>query len=246
MQTQSKSFTAVGDGFEFSLEKGQSALFVVSGTFDQTWRLDRCTDGKNWAVYASTGSTATTTLTAETDRTRFRVRSVAEGETAGTMVVTVTDQVEPSRRLLKIPAAIGKVGGTAGWVVAAAANTSLVTVPAGVTAGKLVIPVAGLVVGDIIRGFYATGQIESAGNTATFDLELRKHTAAAADVDDASVASATQLSVTADTAISSSNTRKSDLVEVVGADESFYLLVTVTTAASTDVALQSVTLELQA
>jgi hypothetical protein len=49
----------------------------------------------------------------------------------------------------------------------------------------------------------------------------------------------------ADTIISATNSRKSDITEVVGADETFYVLVTATTAGSTDIALQSITLEIK-
>ena len=85
---------------------------------------------------------------------------------------------------------------------------------------------------------HLVGQIESGGNAVTVDVSLRKMTAAAADVTDAAVASMTQLSVTADTIMSTSNTAITGQTEVVGADETFYLLITVTTGASTDIALQ--------
>lgn len=135
-----------------------------------------------------------------------------------------------------------KVGATAGWVVGGGAvDTGLLgTCPASQTASTLVVPIPGLKVGDTITSFHLVGQIESAGNTVTVDAALRKMTAAAADVTDASVGAITQLSVTADTIMSSTNTAKSSLTEAVGADESFYLLITATTAASTDIALQAV------
>ena len=109
----------------------------------------------------------------------------------------------------------------------------------------MVIPITGLVVGETITGLYATGQVESAGGAVTLDVELRKHTAAAADVADASVASITQLAAAADTIISATNSRAADLSEVVGVNETFYVLVTATTAGSTDIALQSITLEIK-
>lgn len=135
-----------------------------------------------------------------------------------------------------------KVGGTAGWTVGGGAvDTGLVaTCPASQTASTLVVPVPGLKVGDTITAFYLAGQIESAGNTATLDADLRKLTAVAADVTDASVGAITQISATADTAITSSNSTKSSLAEVVADGETFYVLLTATTAASTDIALQGV------
>jgi hypothetical protein len=143
------------------------------------------------------------------------------------------------KRIINVGA---KVGGTAGWTLGGGAvNTGLMaTMAAGGTAAKLVVPIPGLKVGDTITAFHCIGQIESAGNTATLDADLRKHTAAAADVADASVGTITQLSVTADTIISSANAGKTALAEVVGADETFYVLLTGTTAASTDIALQGI------
>lgn len=135
-----------------------------------------------------------------------------------------------------------KVGATAGWTVGGGAvNTGLLaTMAAGGTASTLVVPINGLKVGDTITAFHLIGQIESGGNTVTVDAALRKHTAAAADVADASVGAITQLSVTADTIMSASNTEKASLEEVVAADESFYVLITATTGASCDIALQGV------
>jgi hypothetical protein len=135
-----------------------------------------------------------------------------------------------------------KVGATAGWTVGGGAvNTGLLaTMAAGQTAGTLVVPISGLKVGDTITSFHLIGQIESAANTVTVDADLRKHTAAAADVADASVGAITQLSVVADTIMSSANTNKGSLAEVVAADETFYVLLTATTGASTDIALQGI------
>jgi hypothetical protein len=135
-----------------------------------------------------------------------------------------------------------KVGATAGWTVGGGAvNTGLTaTMAASQTAGTLVVPISGLKVGDTITSFHLIGQVESAGNNVTIDADLRKLTAAAADVADASVGAITQLVVAVDTILSATNTNKASLAEVVAADETFYVLVTATTTASTDIALQGV------
>lgn len=157
---------------------------------------------------------------------------------AATLSSTVT---RASQTILIQAGGLAKVGATAGWVVAGAADTSLVTCPASQTASTLVVPVPKLKAGDTITSFYLVGQIESAGNAVTVDADLRKQTAAAADVTDASIGAITQLSVTADTIMSSSNTAKTlATAEVVGADENFYILITATTGASTDIALMGV------
>lgn len=155
----------------------------------------------------------------------------------GTSVDTMT---RTSQKVLLQSGA--KVGATAGWVVEAADNkNSLARLPASQTGSKLVIPLTGLKVGDIITGYHLVGQIESAGGAVTVDCSLRKQTAAAADLTDAAVTGGdmVQLAVTADTIMSSTNTTKSITADTVGADETFYLLVTATTAASTDIDLQA-------
>lgn len=153
----------------------------------------------------------------------------------GKITVESGGVVERSEQILCTLGA--KVGGTAGWTVGAAADRSGHQLPASQTASTLVIPVQGLKVGDIITAFSIVGQIESAGGTATLDAALRKLTVAAADLADALVAAMTQVSVTADTALSAANAAKTGLTETVGADEGFYMLLTGTTAAATDVDL---------
>jgi len=244
MSIYTKEYTDAGVGPEFSIAKGNSFTYDISGTFDLHWVLQQTSASGGWKTLFTSGTTASGTLKAEVD-TRYRIVAHTPGDPAGTMVVTITELVDADRVLRILPAARGKVGTTAGWAPAAANNLSLATLPASQTASTLVIPVEGLRVGDKITGFYATGQVESAGNAVTFNLALRRMTAAAADVTDASVAAITQLSVTEDTILSSTNTRADDLNEVVGVDESFYFLVTGTTLGSTDIALQSVTLEIK-
>lgn len=146
----------------------------------------------------------------------------------------------PSQKYVQIASSGCKVGATAGWTVAAAANTALVTCAASQTAATLIIPVrVPLKVGWKITGFGIIAQVESAGGTVTIDADLRKQTNVAADVSDASVGAITQVSVTADTA---SAAEKNGLAEVVAANETFYVLITATTAASTDIALQGITI----
>lgn len=134
-----------------------------------------------------------------------------------------------------------KAGTTAGWVVNAGDDLGLLaTVPQSQTASTLVIPISGLKVGDTITGFHLVGQIDSAGNTVTLDADLRSLTAAAAGHTDASVGAITQVSVTADTALSSANTEKASLTQAVGATTTFYVLVTATTGATCDIEIQGV------
>lgn len=179
---------------------------------------------------------------------KFEVSNSTEAEgsvtikaTVGTGASTIDLASVFGAQKFMVPAGgLAKAGAGAGWVVAVGDNISLVTCPASQTASTLVVPIVGLKVGQTISSFHLVGQIESAGGTVLVDADLRKMTAAAADVTDASVGAITQLSVTADTIMSATNTNKASLTEVVGADETFYVLITATTAGSTDIALQGV------
>lgn len=133
----------------------------------------------------------------------------------------------------------GTIGSAAGWTVSGGTLDvgAIARMAASQTAGKLVVPVAGLKVGDTIEGFHALGQIESAGGTVTLDISLRKVTMAAADPTDSLVASMTQLSVTADTLVDKDNTTKSGFYEEVAEGTTYYWLLTATTAGSTDIQL---------
>jgi hypothetical protein len=133
-----------------------------------------------------------------------------------------------------------KVGATSGWSVGAAADTALVTLPASQTASTLVMPVHFEDSGKKIIGFYLVGQIESGGNAVTLDCVLKKHSPEAADVATSTIASMTQVSVVADTALTDSNTITDVRDEVIDANATYFFLVTGTTLGSTDVALQGI------
>jgi hypothetical protein len=133
----------------------------------------------------------------------------------------------------------GRPGATNGWLTTGSANLMNYTLPASeTTTATLVIPVSGLHVGDTITAWKLVGQIESAGNTVEMDGDLRKITTVEAGNSDASVGAITPIDVTADTAVAAA---KTGLTEVVAANESFYVLVSATTASSTDIDLQGIT-----
>lgn len=143
-----------------------------------------------------------------------------------------------------ISAGLGFVGATAGWAKPSAhsgfTNSAIVGLPASQTASTFVIPLTELKVGDTITAFKIEAQIESAGGAVTLDADLRKVTNAAANATDASIGAITQVSVTADTKSEASKTLTTP--EVVAADEQYYVLLTGTTAAATDIQLLGITL----
>jgi hypothetical protein len=241
MSSFSKSFTATGSGTAISVPHNSFYAYSLSGTFVGTLILERSLDaGSTWDTIVTKTAAASDTLLADhPDKDSALYRWRCSAYTSGTAVAVVTENPTRTRDLL-IPAAVcSKVGAGAGFVVGAASNIALATVPASQTASTLVTPVQGLNVGDTITAFHAIGQIESAGGAVTVDVELRKQTSAAADVTDASVASMTQISVVADTAVKKSAYEKVGLGEVVVAGDNYYFLTTVTTAASTDVGIQA-------
>lgn len=150
-------------------------------------------------------------------------------------VVNFGDAVTGQQRQVQV-ATRAKIGGTAGWAVAAADNLPYMgTLPASQSGSTLVVPIDGLPIGATITGFKINSQIESAGGTVTLDAALRAVTNVAAEPTDAAIDSITQVSVTADTA---SAAEKTGLTEVVTSGKSYYLLITGTTDASTDIILQ--------
>jgi hypothetical protein len=164
-------------------------------------------------------------------------RTITLPDASGTVLLTGRASQQYTQSI-----AYAKLGASgAGWVIGAADSISLATLPESQTNENMVIPVTiPLKVGSIITGFTVNGQMESAGGTATLDASLRKMTAAAGDFTDAEVgALAATLSKTADYKIADGN---SLLNETVAADETFYVLVEGTTAASTDIAIGGITI----
>lgn len=128
-----------------------------------------------------------------------------------------------------------KAGATAGWVITGGTNICHATLPASQTSSTLVIPITGLKIGDTITAVAVTGQVESAGGNVTLVMSVRKLTNAAADNTDAQLGTANVGTLTADTILSSSNLYVSGLTEVIAEGETVYVLLTGTTAASTDI-----------
>jgi len=160
---------------------------------------------------------------------------------AGSGGINITGNLVRTSQQYVQSIAYAKLGATgAGWVIGAADNTSLATLPASQTTETMVIPITvPLKVGWIITGFTISGQIESAGGAVVVNADLRKVVAVADDCTDGSVGAITQISKTADYKIVDS---KAGLAETVTAATSYYILVTGTTAGSTDIAINGVTI----
>lgn len=137
-----------------------------------------------------------------------------------------------------------KVGATAGWVVGAANNQGkMATLPAGQAGSTLVIPIPTLKPGWTIQAWAINGSLQSAGNNCTILGDLRALTANAAGATDASIGvMAAALTVVANTILSVANATKAAIAHVVLAGNSYYMLITSTTAAATTQEIQSIDL----
>jgi hypothetical protein len=255
-----------GDSFTYLIDFSadwDGRLYLEKTTNGQFW-----TNVRTWLSGSKTDISTAVLVLNDVESATYQFHCELQGETlTGTAAITMTEidatlqeikspdgatifkmteagttiEVKPSVEYHFPAAKMAKVGATAGWVVGAADDIALVTLPASQTASTLVVPIHAPI-GATITGFHLIGQIESAGGAVTVDAALKKHTAAAADVAVASVGAITQLAVSADTIMSSANTAKTGLTEVIGEDETFFVLITATTAGSTDIALQGVSI----
>lgn len=156
-------------------------------------------------------------------------------------ITTLTSTSIVQSRTIQLTKAHAKVGASAGWVLPTTTNLPyMATMAASQTGGTLVVHLDGLQVGATITGYKVIAQVESAGGTVTIDAALRAVTNVAAEPTDAAVGTGmTQVSVTADTAVAQAKTGHT---QVVTSGDTYYLLITATTGASTDIILQNIEL----
>ena len=160
----------------------------------------------------------------------------------GTFVNSGTTHTRTGQ-IYHIAASRGRPGATASvGYVATGTDKPILTLAASATADTWVIPITWIHEGDIITKMGIHGQIESAGNGATIDYELRKMTAVASGSTDASVQTGTQISKTADYLVDDSTDLATPYTIICG--DCLYMLVTCTTAAATDIELLSICVEL--
>lgn len=153
---------------------------------------------------------------------------------SGTQTITGT-QVRAGRKIVTPICGNAKVGATAGWVITGADNICHATLPASQTSSTLIVPVTGIEIGDTLTGVSLMGQVESAGGNVTLVMSVRKLTTAAADNTDTEIGTDNVGTLVADTLISSANMAVTGLTEVLAEGETIYILLTGTTAGSTDI-----------
>ena len=198
------------------------------------------------AVIKGSATGATAPIYVDSDDNIVKVIPAGSGTTeveivdaSSTQTLTNKTLTSPvfSKSYTRQVAGPGKVGSAAGWTLAGADNLPYIaTMAASQTAGTLVIRLGGLQIGATITGFKIVAQVESAGGTVTIDAAVRAVTNVAAEPTDAAITGTfTQVSVTADTAVAQAS---GAMTEVVTSGKSYYLLITATTAGSTDIILQ--------
>lgn len=143
--------------------------------------------------------------------------------------IAVKGEVLRAGQVYHFPAHAGTVGATSGMVT----NTDLgvVSCPASQTAATWLMPIS-LKQGTVITSFRVTGQLESAGNVATVDVDLRYNLYGEPFITNVSIGAIAQISKTADYQI---DDEKTGLSHEVVTGQQIVAFVTITTAATTDV-----------
>ena len=166
------------------------------------------------------------------------VKQVLNAREVITNDLTILGNATRTGQKFTVNANVGKAGATAtvGYVKAGA-NTPMVTLAQNATADTFVIPID-VKVGNIITQVGIHGQIESGGNTVTIDYALRVQTAATAGSTDALIQAGTQVSKIADYLVSEHTDLGTPHTVLDG--NCYYVLVTCTTGATTDIELLNV------
>jgi len=138
-----------------------------------------------------------------------------------------------------IPMTSGFTGGTStvGYVKNGR-DYSLLTLAQNATADTWVVALPRLHTGDVISKIGLHGQIDSGGNAVTIDYELRKMTPASTGTVDASVQTGTQIAKSANYKIDDSTVLATPY-KIIDST-SLYILITCTTAATTDIELTDI------
>ena len=220
------------DIFPTTASKGKIQITAADSAGDTTTTITNASQsGARTYTIPDAGESASFVMTEGT-------QTINDAKTFGGAVTFSSTVTRTGRQMIVPICGNAKVGATAGWVITAGTDICHATLPASQTSSTLVVPISGLCVGDTITRVDAVGQVESAGNNVTLVMSVRKLTAGTADNTDAEIATDNVGTLTADTEISSANLGVVlGTPEVLAATETCYVLLTGTTAASTDIDL---------
>ena len=211
-----------------------SALMGSTLTTNNVNVVNSVWGGTNQIILEGATADAYETIITPTDPTADRTITLPDA--TGTVLLTGR-----TGQIFTQSVADAKLGSTGeGWVIDAADDLLLATLPQSLTTEKLIIPVTvPLKVGSIITGFGLNGQIESAGGNVVVTATMNKMTAAAGDYTTAAIGAITVATKTADYKIVDVN--ETITADTVAADETFFVIVIGTTAATTDIAIGGIT-----
>ena len=245
-QIVTDSLTAVGKGAVLNVPVGSQVSYNIAGTFVGTVSLYETPNNgglyKRIAGPFTAGATGTVKVADGFIGPQNAVVGVVLGidaYTSGTITNTsnlVEGSIPFTKLLNKIFNVAMKVGATAGWVASTTGvDSNKATMAASQTAGTLVIPLSGLLPGDVLSSFHLYGGGIFTGTASTLDASLHSCivSAAGTTVVDTNLQSMTQfVSATANVIFGMANTYTELASEhVVVEGETFYLLLTGTTAA---------------
>jgi hypothetical protein len=189
------------------------------------------------------GYTSTQTITAVQNQNgvkrQFRLRSLvlntssANNHTPNTVDYTIQNDI-PTAAEIRHFGYGAKVGATAGWVVGANDDISKIgTLPKNATAATLVVPLFGFKRGDRLVGAHLLGSLQARNNTVQTNvtLDVRVMTSGANGAANSSLlGTGANLTVSGNTALGPTNTKTYGFDHVSAAGETFYAVVTGTTA----------------
>ena len=157
------------------------------------------------------------------------------------LIISDTGSLTRTSQVFKYPARLGNPGATATvGFVKTGVDTNIVTLAQNATADTWVVHLPAFHQNDIITAIGICGQIESGGNAVTIDYELKEATAVATGTTFASIQAGTQVAKSADYLVDETTALATPHTCTGG--ELLFMLVTVTTAATTDVELLHVSL----
>jgi hypothetical protein len=250
---------------------GEQVTADLSGTFSATLIVERTFDGGSTyeEVASATAPEAVTYENKTSDAGTYRFR--CDAYTSGTAVTTLTSVAEVYQEFsdpagdvvmqlveggVTFPGTVNragkkyvynagwKAGSVAGWVVAAADERVLATLPASITGGKLLVPITGPRVGDVIKAFFLQGRLESGGNTVTLDAKLVCHQVGTAAILDVTKGTMSQISATADTSVNEANSRTTPTADqTIAIDKAYFLEITATTGVACGVEIMGIGVE---
>ncbi|HEY2851142.1 MAG TPA: hypothetical protein VGI97_14785 [Gemmatimonadaceae bacterium] len=158
--------------------------------------------------------------------------SSANNHTPNTLSYTLANDIPASAEIRHFGYG-AKVGATAGWIVVHADDVSkIATLPKNCTAATLIVPLFGFKRGDRLVGAHLLGSLQAGNNNNTnVTLDIRMMTSGANGAANSSLlGTGANLTVAANTALGQSNTKTYGFDHASAAGETYYAVITATTA----------------